>query len=714
MKKVMSYLVIISLVMSTMGIFNPSKLAYAASPVPVDLSNGDWTKANVTMENTPEAQLMVRVGDIDNMGYTWGGIDPFSGKETTTHGYPYKPGASDPDGTDRVMIASGYNGGGTNDGYTSSTWGNVNYNTKVSPINFSYNLSGRTVVNAVIQLFIDDIQPSKWVKTGTKWINNGLGGFSTSSYNKYEVSFTLKDKNPVRIPEFEEIINNLDQHGPIGKLVTFTVPDKYLSLFQDGEAGIGIKIDDTRTTVQNINGNTINNTGDGYAIDFAKLKININDGHTVYSGTIKGNASEGYYDTSNKLQIKSNSNLSGVKLTISGIKDPIYTDSNGNYSCNTIPAGQVIIIAEKDGYEKATFTIDKLEASKEITYNMGLIKTDVPLNPSISLSTYSPTNQNLTVTIDYQGTVTKKYYRIDGGLWQEYSAPFIVEKNCTIEAKASKDIKISATAIKTLESAIIPLQVTNIDKTIPSKPIITPSTTAITNKNVTVTIEYSAISIVNEYSLDHGTTWLAYKGAITITDSPTEVKARSSNALGTQSPVASLNVNNIDKSVPTAPVITADIPNTVPTNQNVTVTVTFPAVAVVKEISRDKGTTWQPYVEPILITEPNVTTTIEARCTNAAGTTSEIASLEVSNIDRITPTGTISYIRNTDGTLTATLVNSNNPSKHIAVTNNSGSFIYIFIKSGSFTFEFVDDAGNKGEAIATGTVFKDENGRTER
>lgn len=542
----LSIIFVFSLVISARPVTN------VKAATTTDELNGDWTLPNVALENTKEAELMVRVGDIDNMGYPWGGINPFTGKETAVHGYPYKPASSDPGGTDRIMIATGYAGSGSTDGYTSSTYNKKGYNTKVSPINFTYNLKGKTVSNATIQIFIDDIQPSKWVKSGTKWINNGRGGFSTSSYNKYEVYFTLEGKQSVRVPEFEEVINSLDQHGPIGKLVTFTVPDKYLSLFQDGESGISLKIDDTRTKVTDINGKTISNTGDGYAIDFAKLLINKNDGHTVYNGTIQGKAYEGSYDNNNALQ-KSSTTLSGVKLTISGVKDPIYTDSNGSYISDKVPAGQVIITAEKDGYEKATFTVDKLESGQTLNQDIVLIKTDKPLSPSISLNTYSPTNKDLTVTIDYKGDVTKKYYNIDGGAWLEYNGSFNVDKNCIIEAKSSKDIKVSANSIKTVESDVTTLAVTNIDKTKPQTPTLTPSTTAPTNQNITVTATYPSNATTKEVSIDNGVTWKNYTDAITITDN-TVVKARCKNEAGSYSDIATLIISNIDRTPPTASV----------------------------------------------------------------------------------------------------------------------------------------------------------------
>ena len=45
--------------------------------------DGDWSKKIEILQNTPEAQLMVRTGDIDNLGFGWpANFNPFSGNNT--------------------------------------------------------------------------------------------------------------------------------------------------------------------------------------------------------------------------------------------------------------------------------------------------------------------------------------------------------------------------------------------------------------------------------------------------------------------------------------------------------------------------------------------------------------------------------------------------------------------------------------------------------
>jgi hypothetical protein len=74
-----------------------------------DPNNGDWSQENVTLHNTAEADLMVRIGDIDNLNFGWpDNFDPFSGESTPIHPFPWAINASDPAGTDRIMVVSSF------------------------------------------------------------------------------------------------------------------------------------------------------------------------------------------------------------------------------------------------------------------------------------------------------------------------------------------------------------------------------------------------------------------------------------------------------------------------------------------------------------------------------------------------------------------------------------------------------------------------------
>ncbi len=56
----------------------------------------DWARPDDVERGGPDADLVVRVGDIDNLGFGWpDGFDPFSGRSTTPHPYPFTPNATD-------------------------------------------------------------------------------------------------------------------------------------------------------------------------------------------------------------------------------------------------------------------------------------------------------------------------------------------------------------------------------------------------------------------------------------------------------------------------------------------------------------------------------------------------------------------------------------------------------------------------------------------
>ena len=90
--------------------------------------------------------------------------------------------------------------------------------------------------------------------------------------------------------------------------------------------------------------------------------------------------------------------------------------------------------------------------------------------------------------------------------------------------------------------------VTNIDKTAPSKPTATASTTAPTNQNVTVTATFSSDTKTKQYSTDNQT-WKTYTSGVVMSANGT-VYFRGKDAAGNVSEVTSYAVTNIDKAAP--------------------------------------------------------------------------------------------------------------------------------------------------------------------
>lgn len=91
---------------------NPPPLPKADPVVPVGATGNqtrDWALKYERTLGGPEADLLVRTGDINNLGFGWpSGFDPFSGESTPAHQWPdiNKIPIGAPDGTDRIMLGT--------------------------------------------------------------------------------------------------------------------------------------------------------------------------------------------------------------------------------------------------------------------------------------------------------------------------------------------------------------------------------------------------------------------------------------------------------------------------------------------------------------------------------------------------------------------------------------------------------------------------------
>ena len=269
-----------------------------------------------------EADKVVLVGDIDNLGFGWpSGFDVFSGQSTPAHGYPYYPDPTDPPGTDRIMVGTGHTS--CADGYCGTTTSPDN---RPQAITMQYDLGSFQVQSAILQMFVDDFQAPRW---GSKF------------------QATL---NGQRAPFLEDILNSLDQTGPVGKLITVQIPQEFLPLVRSGH--LEIYIDDPTTGI-----------GDGYAIDFVRLLVNP---HYTKVGTVSGKVTDA----------KTGQPLAGATVSASGIISGV-TGSDGTYLLRGIPAGLVVVTASRSGYTPKTSSVDLVADASAVM--------DLSLNPAVSL-----------------------------------------------------------------------------------------------------------------------------------------------------------------------------------------------------------------------------------------------------------------------------------------------------------------------------------------
>ncbi len=305
----------------------------APAPIVPGVATGDpardWALKYERTENGPEADLVVRTGDINNLGFGWPqGFDPFSGNSTPSHKYPWDPRPDEPDGTDRIMLGSAvdptealrdirhYNSY-SSDGYSGilSDCEMLSPNQICKPRQDSMPQPLSLIVgklppkiNAVlIQLFADDFQAAIF-------------------RSHFQVSL-----NGTRIPSLEYSINSLNQTGPIGKLVSMKLLPEYWPLLASGE--VKLLIDDPTTKMR-----------DGYAIDFSRILVNPHK--FKYEVSLAATVVDADKHTP----------IPGASVT-AGLQSA-NTDTRGKCQLSGLPAGLVTATGAAPGYDENSVPVD--------------------------------------------------------------------------------------------------------------------------------------------------------------------------------------------------------------------------------------------------------------------------------------------------------------------------------------------------------------------
>ncbi|MCL2125724.1 MAG: S-layer homology domain-containing protein, partial [Oscillospiraceae bacterium] len=314
--------IVLALIM-TLGLLTVPTLAVS------DTNNGDWAKKTAVLRNTGEAELMVRVGDIDALnddnGAVEKGYNPFTAKSSFAHSWPggWLLDPDDPEGTDRIYIGSHW-GGKTADGYAQNFQQYKNgglqdraFGEGAMTITMDYDISGITVKNALLQLCIDDFQTPRWGSNFTV----KLGGRDA--------------------PFIAELLNHVDQTGPISHIVSAIIPSGFFSAVSSGKLVI---------TIDEING-----VGDGYAMDFVKLLVNYNE--DVFMSELTGTTEP------------------GATVRLLGTSTTVTTGSDGSFTFMAVP-GLNVVRASKNGYTEK--------------YESGIVlSSDTVWNPKVALSSGS-------------------------------------------------------------------------------------------------------------------------------------------------------------------------------------------------------------------------------------------------------------------------------------------------------------------------------------
>ncbi|MBC7861740.1 MAG: hypothetical protein IAF38_02125 [Bacteroidia bacterium] len=299
------------------------KLLVLIFPLIVFISNsqntatdGDWKQRYVKLKNTSEAELMIRHGDMDNLGFGWPhNFSPFSGKLTGPHHFPWQRDSLDAMGFDMIMVASSYNAATSNLHFNHDSYCKekknllAKYGRCVFEIKMKQEPEPAMKMNKIsLQLYVDDFQSTM-----------------TGAYFKVYI-------NKKRAQFMEATINNLKQNGHTGRLITFNVPATFFDEFNKTE--LSLNIDDSTTA-----------SGDGFAIDFVKILFNP-------SSLPHGKAHLKLRDS------HSHKPLHNAVVMVLGNGKSAVADVHGNVLLDSIPAGDAMLQISADGYPVANVALE--------------------------------------------------------------------------------------------------------------------------------------------------------------------------------------------------------------------------------------------------------------------------------------------------------------------------------------------------------------------
>ncbi|HEY1656612.1 MAG TPA: OmpA family protein [Candidatus Tumulicola sp.] len=266
-----------------------------------------------------EADLVVRTGDINNLGFGWPPhFTPFSGKSTPPHPYPCDPRFGAPAGTDRIMLGTAVTAADLNkyntDGYSRCA---KRPDDLPQPISLAVGPLPSPIHSVFVQMFLDDFQAPVF-------------------HSHFQVSL-----NGTRIPSFEDTINLMNQTGPIGKLVTLRLLPEYWPLLRSGN--VQLLIDDPTTHMP-----------DGYAVDFVRLLVNPHGFRYVVSIACS------VVDAATRKPI-AGASVAAAQVTETTARD-------GTCALRRIPAGIVSVGASAVNYDSQTQLLDLAAGERGVAH----------------------------------------------------------------------------------------------------------------------------------------------------------------------------------------------------------------------------------------------------------------------------------------------------------------------------------------------------------
>ncbi len=334
-----------------------------------------------------------------------------------------------------------------------------------------------------------------------------------------------------------------------------------------------------------------------------------------------------------------------VTLTIkakadSGIKS--YTSADGTtktYSNGEKEISETYEIIANGTY---TFTVENNKGkseTKEIVIG-NILEGTIGMSPSKE----EATNENVIVTVVWPAGSEQgiKEIKVGESEWVQYTeeeSTVTVEENCTLKARIKSSIGDVTTST---------LTITNIDKLVPMafNPTVTATSNSITVNGSTsdqaATSQYASSGVVAYYFRINGGEWKTNTNLLetsyTFTDlsqgTSYTIEMRAVDKAGNET--ITKEITQETNTIAGAESITITPSTTAWTNQDITVTVTWPSdtTGLTKQISKDGGSTWSTYTSAVTISS---NCTVKARLIDNTNQTGTAASLTISCIDHNDP-----------------------------------------------------------------------------
>ena len=275
-------------------------------------SDKKWTSKAEFIKDGYEAEYIIRLGDVDNLGFGWPeGYDPFCGKMTDAHYFPWPPDKSDVPFMDRIIVSSKYN---------------PQKDQPCGQDGYSFSSNDYTKGPAIFKI---PVQQVKSVVIKDAWLQLFIDDFQAKTFCSY---FRVKINDQV-FTEAEKILNAIDQTGPVGKLVTIRIPEEFYPIINSSQ-DINLTIDETK------------GAGDGYAIDFIRILINRRRDNSC-KGTIRGIVlDKETYDVIPGARVKINEELNAI------------ANEEGRFEFRDVATGFEVLTASAVGYSDGFATAD--------------------------------------------------------------------------------------------------------------------------------------------------------------------------------------------------------------------------------------------------------------------------------------------------------------------------------------------------------------------